>query len=419
MSTTELPSLRHLRMFEAVARLESVSRAAMKVNRSQPAVTQALAKLERVLGVELIERRHSGSYLTDFGRILLLRTQRLFGTIERALAEPLAGAALIDNARLRAVASRLSSSQLQCLILMAERGTGSARVDGAGVTPRTVLRSVRQLEGIIDRRITRSGPQGTSLTPVGLELSRRASLASKEFDYAREEIAAVLGTAHATISVGAVPQCTTLVLTAAIEKLLRHAPSANIRVAQGPYDFLLGDLRAGKIDLLFGVLRKPDWAEDVDEEPLFEAPYAIVTRRGHPLTSRQPLSRKDLAAYDWILPQPGTPRRLAFERLFKGARVQPRSSIETAKPDLQAALIETSNRITMMAAQEARRLEEKGALAVLDYRLPAVGRFEGIATRAGWHPTPTSRRFLEILREIARSAGGLPRRTGKRAHSGR
>ena len=92
VKNAELPSLRHLRMFEAVARLESVSRAALEVNRSQPAVTQALAKLERTLGVHLIERRHSGSYLTDFGRIVLLRTQRLFALIELALTQPLVGA---------------------------------------------------------------------------------------------------------------------------------------------------------------------------------------------------------------------------------------------------------------------------------------------------------------------------------------
>ena len=48
-----LPSLRHLRMFEAVARLESLSRAAAEVNRSQPAVTQALANLEKTFGATL------------------------------------------------------------------------------------------------------------------------------------------------------------------------------------------------------------------------------------------------------------------------------------------------------------------------------------------------------------------------------
>ena len=41
------PSVRYLRIFEAVARLESVTRASADVGLTQPAVTQAIAKLER------------------------------------------------------------------------------------------------------------------------------------------------------------------------------------------------------------------------------------------------------------------------------------------------------------------------------------------------------------------------------------
>jgi hypothetical protein len=42
MAPHDLPSLRHLRAFEAAARLESVSGAAREVNLSQPALTQSL-----------------------------------------------------------------------------------------------------------------------------------------------------------------------------------------------------------------------------------------------------------------------------------------------------------------------------------------------------------------------------------------
>src|SRR5205823_13483615 len=59
----ELPNLRHLRVFQAVARLGSITGASREARLSQPAVTQGIAKLEALLDVALFERHQSGCYL--------------------------------------------------------------------------------------------------------------------------------------------------------------------------------------------------------------------------------------------------------------------------------------------------------------------------------------------------------------------
>jgi DNA-binding transcriptional LysR family regulator len=64
----KLPGVRHLRVFEAVARLESVTKAAEEIRLSQPALTQTIAKLEAEVGKQLLDRRPTGTYLTAFGR---------------------------------------------------------------------------------------------------------------------------------------------------------------------------------------------------------------------------------------------------------------------------------------------------------------------------------------------------------------
>lgn len=401
MNATGLPSLRHLRIFDAVARLESVSGAAAEVGRSQPAVTQTIAKLELQLGVDLIERRRSGSYLTSFGRVLHLRSQRLFVLIEQALSQPLVGSPLVEKARLRLVVGRLTSAQATALIAMADEAAGQLMPPETSVTLRTMRRSVRELEQIMDRRVTQQGAQGLSLTPAGAELARQLRLAMKEMEYAQEEISAARGVDHSTISIGAIPQCATTVLTAAIDAFVRHVPGALVKVESGPYNPLLSDLRQGRIDFLFGVLRKPDWVTDVDEHPLFEAPYSIVVRRSHPLARKRKPSLEDLATYSWILPQPGTPRHEAFHRMFESTSRKPDASIETNRSDILEALLELSDRITMMSTHEAHRLANRGAVALLDYHPTMARRFDGVATRTGWHPTPTGRRFLEILHEQA------------------
>src|SRR3954467_4326006 len=85
MMNTVIPSFRHLRAFQVVAERQSVNAAAAAINLSQPAVTHLIANLDNNFDAVLFERTHDGSYLTEFGQILLVRTNRLFATVDTAL----------------------------------------------------------------------------------------------------------------------------------------------------------------------------------------------------------------------------------------------------------------------------------------------------------------------------------------------
>src|SRR6266852_4646206 len=69
--------LASLRIFLAVAEERSFSRAAAKVHRTQPAVSQAVRRLEVDLGEELFDRSSKSGTLTDAGRVLQNYGQRL------------------------------------------------------------------------------------------------------------------------------------------------------------------------------------------------------------------------------------------------------------------------------------------------------------------------------------------------------
>ncbi len=66
-----------LKTFLAVAEERSFSRAAAKVHRTQPAVSQAVRRLEVELGEELFDRTSKSGTLTDAGKVLQNYGQRL------------------------------------------------------------------------------------------------------------------------------------------------------------------------------------------------------------------------------------------------------------------------------------------------------------------------------------------------------
>ncbi len=73
-----------LKTFLAVAQERSFSRAAAKVHRTQPAVSQAVRRLEVDLGEQLFDRSAKNGTLTDAGRMLQNYGQRLVRLAEEA-----------------------------------------------------------------------------------------------------------------------------------------------------------------------------------------------------------------------------------------------------------------------------------------------------------------------------------------------
>lgn len=77
-------TLEDLRVFVTVASERSFSRAARKLRRTQPAVSQAIRRLEAAVGERLIDRASRDGTLTDAGDLLLDYAGRLLRLVEEA-----------------------------------------------------------------------------------------------------------------------------------------------------------------------------------------------------------------------------------------------------------------------------------------------------------------------------------------------
>src|SRR5688572_20699981 len=78
--------LRHLRYFIAVAEEENVTRAALKLHVSQPALSRQIRDLEEELGFSLLERSAKSVRLTDAGRTFLTEARAVLERAEKAVS---------------------------------------------------------------------------------------------------------------------------------------------------------------------------------------------------------------------------------------------------------------------------------------------------------------------------------------------
>lgn len=400
MTSRIVPNFRQLAAFDAVVRTESLSRAAVEIGRSQPALTQTIAKLEREFGAEMFKRKNTGCYVTDAGAILHRRAARLFAQLDQALVE--FGATPLRSGRgdLRFLAT-ITPPQVRCFLAIVDNGSFASAAKSLGISEASLHRAARDLERNLGRPLFRRTATGLAANRSAAELARRLLLANHEVELALDELRAAEGIGNSLINIGTLPLTGAWFLARVLKDLTEFAPGTRVVIAEAPYDDLLRRMRIGAIDFILGPLRYPDPVLGVAEQALFYETYSIIVRRDHPLTGVRKLNRAELARYNWIVAPPGVPRRAAFDQLFANVRKKPHSSFQTSSLELTRAILMETDHVALLSRHDAESAEKTGLLTSLKLKIDKGGRFVQVTTRVDWLPTGVQMRFLDLLRKHA------------------
>lgn len=384
-------NLRHFRVFLAVADSGSPTVAAGLCRVSQPAVTQAVAKLEREAGGPLFDRTRAGFVLTERGAVFDARLRRAMAPLDAALEEAAPRLAMTATA-----------AQLQALIAMVEAQNFSLAARALGLAQPTVHRAVTQLESEAGRPLFQRTPHGAIATRTCRALARAAQVALSELAQAEEELAEFDGREVGRIVVGCLPLARSVILPEALVEFRRLRPTHRVSIADGPYADLLRGLRDGEVDVIIGALRDPVPIDDVVQEPLFLDHLAFVARPGHALTRAANIPLSVLARNGWVVPREGTPTREQFDTLFATSGLpRPDSLIDCGSILLMRELLALSDLVGCISEHQAEAEIAKGLVARLDVAVRFPGRAIGLTTRNGWMPTRAQALLLDKLREAA------------------
>ncbi|MDK3072581.1 LysR family transcriptional regulator [Sedimentitalea sp. JM2-8] len=390
-------NLRHFRVFLAVAELGTPTAAARRCRVSQPAVTQALSKLEREAGGSLFDRTRRGFFLTERGAALDARLRRAMHRLDSALAD---------------VAPRLTvtatTPQLQALIAVAEAQNVTLAARNLGLAQPTVHRAIARMEQEAAEALFERTSFGMVATRACRQIAQAARLAFSEFEQAEADLAEFDGREVGRIVVGSLPLSRSVVLPEALARFRMERPTQRVVVLDGPYDDLLRGLRRGDIDVMFGALRDPLPIDDVVQEPLFQDRLAVLARPGHPLAGAGLLSVELLYRQSWVVPRVGTQARAQFDALFKKHGLPPPESIiECGSILLMREILARTDLLGCISGMQADAVIENARLVRLNTGIDWPGRPIGLTLRAGWLPTRGQDLLLRKIRDAARSAAGL------------
>jgi len=173
-----------LETFLAVAEERSFSRAAARLHRTQPAVSQVIAKLEAELGETLLERSSRDGTLTDAGEVLRDYAQKMLNL--RADAS----AALVDLRLLHTGKLTLAANEYTCLYLLPVLDAFRQEMPGVKIAVQRSLAS-----RIADEVLSHS-------VEIGVVSFRPDDPQVRSIVVYRDELVCIVSPAHALASAG-------------------------------------------------------------------------------------------------------------------------------------------------------------------------------------------------------------------------
>ncbi|MBW4331355.1 LysR family transcriptional regulator [Stakelama sp. CBK3Z-3] len=391
-------NLRHLEAVAAAGRLGSISAASEALHLSQPAMTQAVAKVEALLGHRMFDRQPSGVQPTEAGRRMIARIERAMGYIARGGQRVRHGARLPP---LPHVERRVTLGQLRALIAVDDAGSFAVAATQTGISQPALHRAARDLERLLEVDLLVRQGRTVQPTRAAARLLRFARLAQAELLAGIDELADLISAGGGRVSVGTMPLARSLLLPRALARFARADPRASVDVVEGPYIELLSRLREGTLDLLVGAMREPAPVGDVTQVPLFVDDPVIVGRTGHPLHARGSFEFSELLEFPWVIAAAGAPVRHRWEAMFSERGLTPPPlRIQSGSVLVMRGLMLEDDWLTLMSRDQFLFEKRAGLLSEIPGAGISMRRKIGLTMRDDWRPTPSQAAFAAMFRAV-------------------
>ena len=401
-----LEYLRALHCLAAIAQHGSAVKAAAAIHLSQPAITRAIAELEKFTGLQLFERTTKGMVPTSCGAQLAQRAQFLQQQLEKGVLDASAVTPATDrHASAHRFASAVSPSSLRALAAVALWPSETLAAQHLGLTQPAVHRALKSLEHLAGMTLMQKSPRGTRLTQAGEALLRRVKLAIAEASAMEADIAHRHGHMRGRIVIGALPLSVTMILPKVLSQLFATQPEVEVTVIDGTYESLLQKLLYADVDVILGAMRVHSIHPELHQTLLFEDELAVVVRQGHPCLERGTSTLQQLMEWPWVWPLEATPANQALEQIFSEQEIQaPSARLRATSPSMTRALVLQSDYCALMSRGEALAEQVLGAICMVPVKLPDTVRPIGMVRRAMGQPSPDLQLLLNLLQSYTHQA---------------
>lgn len=287
---------------------------------------------------------------------------------------------------------------MRTLLTLHETGNVSRTAREMAITQPALSKWLKELERDLGVSLFTRHSKGLVPTRACDLLAERSRLLLTEFSRTGELLDALKDGVEAKLHVGTTPTASTEVIPISIAEMAEKSPRTLVVVREGPIDFLLPQLKDGRLDLLVSVLEDRDYGAGIAQNRLYSEQMVIVAGASHALHQERKLSWAKVAAYSWV----GAPKDSLVYRELMNEFALANQPVPTFVGDISSSVV-TSNvlartdSLAMMSRRSALMFERAGLIRIL--KLPLQRRlFVGVLWRKESQLGEPGAAFFQCLR---------------------
>lgn len=294
----------------------------------------------------------------------------------------------------------VDAGQVSNLLAIAKYGSFTRAAAEKGMSQPALSNSIALLEQRLGVQVLERSRRGSTLTPAGEILVRRAEAVFSLLSDAEIEVRHHAQGVAGPLRIGATPSVLAGLVPKALARLLEDLGPVDIEIVDALDDALVPMLRSGAIDIIVGPVAETFGAPaDIVEQVLLSDPFAIAAGPKSPFHGRPSLSLKDLAQARWILPRVGSTYRRHIEAMFTTLNVPwPRDCILANSLSALEILVGETDRVTLVSSVQMPA--ESQSFSVIPLR-DGGRRSVGFKLRRDARPTALSDAFCQALKDEA------------------
>ena len=287
---------------------------------------------------------------------------------------------------------------LRYFLALAEHLNFTRAAAAVHVTQSTLSHQISQLEDELGQRLFDRSERRVTITAAGEMFLPKAVKALAEIDSGIALMHTSTRTLTGMLQLGTTPTLNMGLVPHCISRFVKDHPSVNVMVDESTGDWLISDMRAGKLELV--IAYKPFDLEGLLFEPLCTEEMVLVVGARHPLADRKRVRMVELHRRELALPPRKFTTRLQLDEAFQAAGAEPFVAVECSSLAAILSLVQQSHFATIVSRSA---LPNPTDLRAIVLEGPALVRTPGLIWAVERPRSPAVASFASIVRTVAKS----------------
>ena len=311
------------------------------------------------------------------------------------------------------IGRRLRFRDLYVLAIVVQCGSMAKAAAQLGVSQPSVSEVIADLEHALGVRLLDRNPKGITPTLYASALLKRSLVAFDELKQGIRDIEFLADPTVGELRIGCPESISSSILPAIIQRISQQYPRVVPDVDVGPTDTMIRNLLDRSLDFVVArggqTLADDSVIDRLDVEVLFDDELVVVAGTQSKWARRRKIDLAELVNERWILSAPGTWNHTVAAEAFRARGLSlPEISLKTLSIHLRANLLTAGPFITLVPHSVLRLYGDRFSLKVLPVDLPVRPWPVTIVTLKNRTLSPVVERFIECVREVAKSFAAQP-----------